>query len=470
MEEITQFLEAKYVAKEELLDLTLYLRRSQRLTSHVLALLVRRFGRMQLWQTAFGLLFRTPRALESAEMADPGLYVAAADASRSSGRWDSALCVLARARQDGLQMIQNVSNAVSSAVFRCRAQAWPRVLQLLLDMLASSRDSRVLVADQISFGAAISACGRAVQWHKGMKVVGLMRRWKLFPETVPLTSAAAACNRAEARTGAWRWSLCLCDWVRQEGSLPSLTLYNCAIAAASRGAEERGNWTLAVQQLDRLHGARLQSDRVSLSSVFAACQRAAAAEPALEMLSQFSRTRIRACAICHSSVIMACAAKLKWQEGAALLLFLKKSFDTRQSFLRSIVRAAYWRESLRLLRFSSAPGGSSKLISRADLVPALEACSAGGKVRRAYKILQAARSRGWQVTVQEQALCIQSWSQALVMHESISRRDQRLALGSLCRWSLWRVAFSLAFQEVGPLAEACAARAVDLALVGLVVE
>ena len=400
------------------MDLAVHLHHNSRFTSPTLALIVRRFGRIRLWQTAFQLLFETRRAMLEI---DSGPYVAAADASRAVERWGSALSVLSRARQDGLGQIANVSNAVSSAVFRSTSDGWPRVLHLLLDMLACSRWCGFLQADQISFGTAISACSRSLQWHAATKVLHLMRGWKLFPDSVPLVSAAASCNRAPAKTGAWCWSLHWSAWVSQARQAPSLMLHNCAISAASRGANS-GNWAGAVQQLDRLQRSRLQADRVSLSAVLAACQRAAAAEPALRMLAQLPGTRLRACAICHSSVIMACAARLKWQEGAALLPFLKKSFDTRQAFLGSVVKAAYWRESLRLFSFSHLPGRRPRLIRRADLQPALQACCASDQYWSAREILRDARARGWRVTVQEQSVAVQSckaqdaWPHALLMH------------------------------------------------------
>ena len=416
---------------------------------------------MKLWQTAFRFLFETQRAMLEI---DSGPYVAAADACRSVGLWDSALSALCRARQDGIDQVTNVSNAVGSAVFRCAAAEWPRVLRLLLDLLASSRDQRVLVADQISFGTAITACSRTFQWYAAICVVQLMRRWKIFPDSVPLTSAAATCNRAEARTRAWCWSLHLFNWAVQSRHPPNLVLHNCAIAAASRGAQG-GNWPRAVQQLEHLQGSRLKADRVSMSAVFAACQRAAAAEPALRMLAKLPGQRIRACAICHSSVVMACAAKLKWQEGAALIPFLKKSIHTRQAFLSSVIKATCWRESLLLFSFSHVPGEGSALAKRTDLAPALEACCASGQYWSARHMLQDARAHGWQVTVQEQALAVQScnspgtWIHALSIYDEswkhgLSTRDPALSLlrpTVLAACALlsgsWRVAWSLTFED-----------------------
>ena len=442
LEQISEFLEAKYIEKQELVDLTLHLRLNRHVTSHILALLVRRFGRMQLWQTAFALLFEFQRTLLEV---DSGPYVAAADACRTTGRWDGALCVLSRARQDGLPLIVNVSNAVGSAVFRCQADSWPRVLELLGDMLSSSRELGALVPDQISFAIAITACSRTLQWREALKVVRLMRCWKLFPDSGPLSAAAAVCNRAAAGAGAWCWSLQVCNWLAQERLLPSLSLQNCAIAAASRGAKQSGNWALAVQQLDCLRQSRLQADRVSLSAVFAACQRAAAVEPALRMLAKLPGQRVRACAISHASVIMTCAAKRKWQEGAALLPFLKKSFDTKPKFLRSMVKAAYWRESLHVLRQGSK-------LRRSELLPALEALShsrARASQERACEVLREARTRGWEVTAQEQALAVQcsssAWEEALSMCEGDEKSDTS-TLWPVLATGCWRVAWSLAIQ------------------------
>ena len=448
VEQISEFLEAKYIEKQELVDLTLHLRLNRRITSHILALLVRRFGRMQLWQTAFALLFEFQRTLLEV---DSGPYVAAADACRTTGRWDGALCVLSRARQDGLPLV-NVSNAVGSAVFRCRADGWPRVLELLGDMLSRSEHG-ALVPDQISFAIAITACSRTFQWREALKVVQLMRCWRLFPESGPLSAAAAACNRAAAGAGAWSWSLQLCNWLARERLPPSLSLHNCAIAAASRGAKQSGNWALAVQQLDHLCQSRLQADRVSLSAVFTACQRSAALEPALRMLAKLPGQRLRACAISHASVVMACAARLKWQEGAALLPFLKKSFDTKPKFLRSMVKAAYWRESLHVLRQGSK-------LRRAELLPALEALSHSPASREsACEMLREARTRGWEVTVQEQAAqCSQcsssTWEEALSMFAEFRRPGHALGdekwdtstLWPVLATGCWRVAWSLAFE------------------------
>jgi len=45
--------------------------------------------------------------------------------------------------------------------------------------------------------------------------------------------------------------------------------------------------------------------------------------------------------------------------------------DTRQAFLVSMVKAHYWRQAVHLLDFRKA-WGSSQLIRKADLLPAMQ--------------------------------------------------------------------------------------------------
>ncbi|CAK8995470.1 Pentatricopeptide repeat-containing protein At2g31400 [Durusdinium trenchii] len=320
--QLVKFFGAKYVEPKEFGRLLLYARRSLLMTSEILGLAVRRLGRMRMWQVAFLLL-------NSAELqVDTAPYVSAVDACRTIERWDLALEWLTAAKQQNLPAT-NVSNAASAAILRCRGQAgWPQMLQLLMKLLDVPPS-----ADQISFGTVLSACSESQSWELAIQLVQLMQASQVLPDLVPLASAATACNRADTMF-AWRWSLHLFTLARWVGHTPNLRLHNCAISAASR--LPGGNWPLAMLQLQEIFEARLQADRVSFSTACAACQRSAAVDQAFRLLKELPKSKVQACALFYSTLVMTGVKVLRWQEAAAYLPQLKSSMKTREAFLGSM--------------------------------------------------------------------------------------------------------------------------------------
>ncbi|CAK9077999.1 unnamed protein product [Durusdinium trenchii] len=323
--QLVKFFGAKYVEPKEFGRLLLYARRSLLMTSEILGLAVRRLGRMRMWQVAFLLL----NSVCKAELqVDTAPYVSAVDACRTIERWDLALEWLTAAKQQNLPAT-NVSNAASAAILRCRGQAgWPQMLQLLMKLLDVPPS-----ADQISFGTVLSACSESQSWELAIQLVQLMQASQVLPDLVPLASAATACNRADTMF-AWRWSLHLFTLARWVGHTPNLRLHNCAISAASR--LPGGNWPLAMLQLQEIFEARLQADRVSFSTACAACQRSAAVDQAFRLLKELPKSKVQACALFYSTLVMTGVKVLRWQEAAAYLPQLKSSMKTREAFLGSM--------------------------------------------------------------------------------------------------------------------------------------
>ncbi|CAJ1398115.1 unnamed protein product [Effrenium voratum] len=401
---IRRFLAAKYVDQAELLRVLAFARRRLVLSGEVLALAIRRLGRVRLWQPALALLASAGGGDSSAGAGGAGgaegaeksemAYVAAVDACRSSGRWCLAIDCLVRAKSEGLG--KAVSNAAGAALLRCRgADAWPSVLQLLAGLLSSR-----LGADQVSFGTALAACGASRQWRAALRLVGLMRKVRqLTPdsESAPLCSAAAACNRA----GAWSWSLHLLEVALGAGLRPSLALRNCQITAQGR----RG-WEPAVLMLQL---ARLQPDQVSFTSACSACEHAvpAAEDAAWRLLRQLARQRLRADARFCGTLARTCASARSWQKAVWLLPWAEPS--ARQSLLTSMGRSGLWREARRLL----APR-----LRKADLLPALAALGGGGGFGSAAvkELLRDAQAKGWRVDEQMQQAAVRacrSWQEAV---------------------------------------------------------
>lgn len=456
-EQLVKALEAKYVdledrcqslphvfhAAEEFQSLLLYARRSFQLTVPVLALAVRRLGRLRLWAEALQLL-KLPGV-----QCDTRLFVALADVGRAVGRWDLSLEGLQVARQQGLSPTEP-SNAASAAILRC-STAWPVQLELLRSLL------RLQLADEISFGTVLAACSRSHHWQLAVRLVHLMQVAQVQPGLVPLCSAAAACSRGE-RQG-WRWSLhwlCLARW---NGQVPNLVLQNCALSAV-------GSWQLAMQKLEDIREARLQPDRVSFSTACAACQRSAAVDPALRLLHELPGQRMQPCALFYSTLVMTCAMGLRWQQGAGLLPHLKASMSTREAFLGSMILARQWQEAAQLLDFGPH---RQRLERKSDLAPALQVCRESGSVANARGLIEDVRRRGWRVDAKIQAAAIQScrrhdrWMEALTLYDQGRQHglDTSSALFDfLKRMGRWRQA--LRFGAPGRWCRGmCAPRLVD---------
>ena len=356
--------------RKEFRHLLVYTRRTGAMTPELLGLAVRRLGRMKMWQAAFLLLTSVCKAELQVDSAP---YVAAVDACRTVERWDLALDCLACAKQEGLAPT-NVSNAASAAILRCRSTfGWPQMLQLLTNLVDGQR------ADELSFGMVLAACSQSHNWQLAVRLIELMKDSKVTPDLVQLSTAAAACNRAET-SEAWRWSLHFFSLARWLGQSPNLVLHNCAISAVS--GSHGSSWPLAMLKLQDIMEARLQPDAISFTTACAACQRTAAVDQAWQLLKELPKATVRACEFFYSTLVMTGAAGLRWQESATLLPRLKANVRTRESFLGAMVLGRQWREAALLFTYDTFKNQVS-LARKSDLIPALQVCRETGSIRSA---------------------------------------------------------------------------------------
>ncbi|CAE8597814.1 unnamed protein product, partial [Polarella glacialis] len=264
---------------------------TRKLDGRECALVIRGLGRVTSWAAALAAFSKMRgKGLQLDLLA----FTAAMGACRRSARWALALTLFLDSRQLGFEQHERTvaSNAACSAVADCEVGGWPRALQMLQDLLprpgpssgagassASVDGPAKAMADEVSFGVVVKACSRGSEWRSALQLLRDMRRLHLRPGLVPLSTAASTCSRSE-HFHVWPWALRLLCLAREDGQTPDLVLYNCAIAAASKGARASlpGSWSATFALLRRLRIASVRPDTVSFNSACAACQRAEEAD------------------------------------------------------------------------------------------------------------------------------------------------------------------------------------------------
>lgn len=173
------------------------------------------------------------------------------------------------------------------------AQAWQKAVALLHRCGSD--------ADDVAFGACMSACGQELQWQLVLSLQQEMKRMALQPNAVTWSCLASACTAAQA----WAEALAVATELRQhaQGPQPATT----SAAAAAFAVQRR--WRPAMQLLQDSMVASLQLHIVTCNSLLGTLLCGGAVLPALKLTDELRTRRLRPTMATYDAELTACAAR-----------------------------------------------------------------------------------------------------------------------------------------------------------------
>ena len=186
--------------------------------------------------------------------------------------------------------------------------------------------------DVVSFGAAISACGRARQWDTAVALLRCMSEFRVLPDAGCFTAAIGAC----AQRGKWAEALALLEETRTLGLEPDSAAYAAAIGACGKAG-------------------KLEEALGLLRAMEVASGGSSGAQPTAQA---------------HSAAARACRSSGRWKEAVALLGTMRTKGTCPNLFayraaLRACAASGRGREALKLLR--DMRGGAHGGVVRPDV-------------------------------------------------------------------------------------------------------
>ncbi|CAE7527989.1 unnamed protein product [Symbiodinium natans] len=154
------------------------------------------------------------------------------------------------------------------------------------------------------FGAAISVCAAARQWHHALAILQHMPKRHLDPDAACFGVVAGACERAGHHVLS---SGLLAEMCRAPGQKrKTLTIgFTNAMSEACRGS----HWDRALEHFSKAVDMRLVLDIPAYSAALAACQKGAAWRESMEILASLDK-EVEASPSNAASLLVACSAAL----------------------------------------------------------------------------------------------------------------------------------------------------------------
>ncbi|CAE8708789.1 unnamed protein product, partial [Polarella glacialis] len=285
-------------------------------------------GRRGLWQEAVHQLFVETRSPTGGCSAAP--FNAALGACGRSAQWEVGAQLLG-----AMCFSRLMPDAISfgAAVIACeKGMQWGQALQVLLEAKrrlqrpwcpprAEEKDPPQVLSQGV-FGAALSACMRGQRWDQALQLLPDLGAAGLRLNVITLSVAMSGCERAEQ----WQQSLELLLSARRRQLEPDLVPLVVAVSALGRGQ----HWEAAVGMLSEMRWRAVEPNVVALNSAVTASSRApgqrspkALGGPWQWSLEAFLRGaagwRLQSDIVTRNAALAACKSSGHWEAALELL-------------------------------------------------------------------------------------------------------------------------------------------------------
>ena len=163
--------------------------------------------------------------------------------------------------------------------------------------------------DVVSCNAAITACGKAEEWPWAIHLLSRMGSidGNSTPDVISYSAAASAC------TGEWTQALQVLHEAMSQGMMDRMTL-----SAVISACEKAAKWQHALHLFASTESLQVLPDVVMYSAVASACEKSSAWQHALLLLFEAEDQRLTN-AFTYSAAVSACGKASEWQLGLVLL-------------------------------------------------------------------------------------------------------------------------------------------------------
>ncbi|CAE7545420.1 unnamed protein product [Symbiodinium sp. CCMP2592] len=296
-----------------------------------------------------------------------------------------------------------------------RQSAWQEAIQLFTEI-----DRRSVEINEYVCTAAVTSCGKGLQWALAEQILGSLPQRRLVPDGV-LHSAAMAAGAPWPRAvkllqatqaaqvqsdvvtwsaaitsaekgGSWTTSLRHLSAMEAKEVQPNVVSFGACISALR---EEIGVWRQAIILLEAIPAA----NEVSVNAAITACARSGEWVAALCLLNSLTDRFLRADAVSFSSAVSACENCSRWQEALAVLkrmqsLRYHEDAFTYSAAMSACEKAGKWEEALFLI--------AAMCLHRLEVdtvcaAAALSACEKGQQRSAALRLFRSLRTSGCQL-------------------------------------------------------------------------
>ncbi|CAE7176222.1 unnamed protein product [Symbiodinium microadriaticum] len=295
-----------------------------------------------------------------------------------------------------------------------RQSAWQEAISLF-----AAIDRRSVEINEYVCTAAVTSCGKGLQWALAEQILSSLPQRRLVPDGV-LHSAVMAAGApwpraarllqatqtaqvqsdvvtwsaaiASAEKGSWTTSLRYLSAMEAKGVQPNVVSFGACISAFR---EEMGVWQQAIALLE----ATPAVNEISVNAAIAACARSGEWVAALCLLNSLSDCFLRADAVSFSSAVSACENCSRWQEALAVLKRMQSLRHREDAFtcgaaMSACEKAGKWEEALFLI--------AAMCLHRLEVDTvcagaALSACEKGQQRSAALRLFRSLRMSGCQL-------------------------------------------------------------------------
>ncbi|CAE8631246.1 unnamed protein product [Polarella glacialis] len=245
-----------------------------------------------------------------------------------------------------------------------------------------------VIPNEISYNAAMSACGNAGQWQEALRLLSTMPATNLFPSEVSYAQAISACRLR----GQWQTALGLFSTMPDMDVIPSETSYNAAIGTLG----DEGQWLLALRILNAMPALKLLPDKISYISAIRACDKGGQWEVALVLLSAMPDQDVLPNEYHYTVAIRACGHAGQWQGALSLLsnmpgMQLLPDEVSQNEAIGACGSGGQWREALSLL---SAMPDVQLTPNQVSYAKSITACGQSGQWQVALSLLKSMPKEG----------------------------------------------------------------------------
>eukprot|EP00434_Breviolum_minutum_P020039 symbB.v1.2.017677.t1/scaffold1368.1/size123082/4 len=299
-------------------------------------------GVSKSWSTACALQLAMTQSVSS----DLFSFNTLMSSYASAGHWIESLQLLA-----SLAIRSLLADAVSynAALASC---AWQSLWRSATSLMHRSHVDHV--ADPVTTNTVIAACAAAARWRNSLAFAS--HGCDVPVDIVGLTAALSACGgdqwdlalqmlssmpekrvrmntitvNAVINACGDRWQLALLLFERMQSLevLPSMLTYSSVISSCEKGRQ----WQLALHFLEIMSRRSKRPSEITVNATISACERISMWQKALDLLHvSLQSWQLQPTVVSYSSTISACSKSIQWQFAVQLLSTLT---STRLSILR----------------------------------------------------------------------------------------------------------------------------------------
>eukprot|EP00403_Amphidinium_massartii_P003067 CAMPEP_0178376722 /NCGR_PEP_ID=MMETSP0689_2-20121128/3549_1 /TAXON_ID=160604 /ORGANISM="Amphidinium massartii, Strain CS-259" /LENGTH=848 /DNA_ID=CAMNT_0019996753 /DNA_START=76 /DNA_END=2622 /DNA_ORIENTATION=+ len=297
---------------------------------------------------------------------------------------------------------------------------------------------------------------------KGATVAGSVEEWVNAKQASELELLQSHVQAA-AKAGQWQRALSLMEVLTQRRQAPTAKTYNASIAAVAKADDDGHQWERALLMVREMQSRRLRTDRPAYAATVNACSKTGAWQQAVALLAEMTSLHVRPDANCYTDVLQVCAGEGHWAVALELLrAAVQDGVKAEPHFVATMQACAFaghWQRALDCLRHMPA----QQLKPTAQCYgAAMTACDAAGKWAQVLSLLStmessriAPDSTGYAAAA---SACQASGQRMreLELHSKMTDAQLAAVMDACVAGGRWTRAFKVlqGFQEAGKLPDA----------------